>query len=213
MIWIKPNKYSVRKLDQIWGTYPIIFSATYYKPTSKITLVRLSPLGLTRWFSASMPTFLTFFVHLCKSPFGWAVLPKSERVLKNGNPLKYKRINQERIEREMDLIYGNSKRFFQIWKSFCSSATINMLYKSTLTPLLHFCYLKSLRFQISLFWHLEKFKMKSWLSFLTTLAFTVSLISMEKSPWKSEVTRQSELGNYSKAAVALDSQLCASVGK
>ena len=58
-----------------------------------------------------------------------------------------------------------------------------------------------------------KFKMKLLLSFMATLAITVSLISTEKSPWKSEVTRQSELGNYSKAAVALDSQLCATVGK
>ena len=53
--------------------------------------------------------------------------------------------------------------------------------------------------------------LKKWPLLLATLAFTVSLISTEKSLEKEE--RQSELGNYSKAAVALDSPLCATVGK
>ena len=54
--------------------------------------------------------------------------------------------------------------------------------------------------------------LKKWPLLLATLAFTVSLISTEKSLGKKE-ERQSELGNYSKAAVALDSPLCATVGK
>ena len=170
-------------------------------------------MGLTRWFSATMPTFAIvpylFFAHLdktielsCSQNHPTWKNPKKRKGSSKLNPLKYKRINQELKGKN-----GFDLRKFETVSNLAQSCWINQLWPPLLSQIPYS------EFQISLFWHLEKFKMlKKWPLLLATLAFTVSLISTEKSPGKKE-ERQSELGNYSKAAVALDSPLCATVGK
>ena len=166
-------------------------------------------MGLTRWFSATMPTFAIvpyLFLLILIKLSSWAVLKIIQLGKRKGssklNPLKYKRINQELKGKN-----GFDLRKFETVSNLAQSCWINQLWPPLLSQIPYS------EFQISLFWHLEKFKMlKKWPLLLATLAFTVSLISTEKSLGKEE-ERQSELGNYSKAAVALDSGLCATVGK